>query len=260
MLNINSKVSQRLIDGLKRFQPILNSAKTRDVNESDTVVIITDILSEVFGYDKYAEITSEYSIRGTFCDLAIKIDGKDFLLLEVKAIGLDLKDIHIKQAIDYAANKGLEWVVLTNGIIWKVYKVSFTKPIGQELVAEIDLLSLSNKNKSHIEYLYLLSKEGLIKSSLSNYHTQRQATNKFILGNMIVSESFLNNFKKELKKIYPDIKVETSEIKEALLQNVIKREILEGEEAETARKLIGRASKKVLKKFNKKEESLPRAS
>lgn len=256
MLNLNSKITQRLTDGLKRFQPILNSAKTRDVNESDTVVIITDILSEVFGFDKYTEITSEYSIRGTFCDLAIKLNGKDALLLEVKAIGLDLKDIHVKQAIDYAANKGIEWVVLTNGVIWKVYKVTFTKPIGQELVAEIDMLNLSPKNKSHIELLAILSKEGLTKSALEDFHIQRQATNKFILGNLLLSDNFLNTIKKELKKIYPNIKVEANEIKEALLQNVIKREILEGDEAEAARKQIGKANKRVIKKVIPKDEKI----
>lgn len=61
--------------GIKRFQPILASAKARDVNESDTVMIVTDMLADVFGFDKYSEITSEYVIRGTFVDLAIKIEG-----------------------------------------------------------------------------------------------------------------------------------------------------------------------------------------
>lgn len=64
MANIPSKVESRLQNGLKRFQPVLTSAKSRDVNESDTVIIVTDILQEVFGYDKYSEITSEHAIRG----------------------------------------------------------------------------------------------------------------------------------------------------------------------------------------------------
>jgi len=74
-LAIPAKVAARLGAGLKRFQGILTTAKSRDVNESDTVIIIMDMLSEIFGYDKYSEVTSEHAIRGTFCDLAIKIDG-----------------------------------------------------------------------------------------------------------------------------------------------------------------------------------------
>lgn len=88
---IPSKVADRLASGLKRFQPILAAAKHRDVNESDTSIMVTDLMAELFGYDKYSEITRELCIRGTFCDLATRIDGKFQMLVEVKAIGLDLK-------------------------------------------------------------------------------------------------------------------------------------------------------------------------
>ncbi len=110
-----------------------------------------DLLHELFGYDKYTEITSEHAIRGTFCDLAIKIDGALALLIEVKAIGLDLKDQHVKQAVDYASNQGCEWVALTNGLVWRAYKVNFTKPIEQELVVEFNLSELSHRKDGDLE-------------------------------------------------------------------------------------------------------------
>ena len=40
-MNIPNKISDRLSMGLKRFQPILIAAKSRDVNESDTSMIDT---------------------------------------------------------------------------------------------------------------------------------------------------------------------------------------------------------------------------
>src|SRR3977135_2908772 len=107
---IPNSVSERLAAGLKRFQPILTSAKSRDVNESDTSLIVTDMLAEIFGYDKYSEVTRELCIRGTYCDLATRIDGKFQMIIEVKAIGLELKEAHVKQAVDYGANQGIEWV------------------------------------------------------------------------------------------------------------------------------------------------------
>src|SRR5205807_255074 len=110
-----TKVAARIAAGIKRFQPILSSARSRDVNESDTVVIVTDMLHEVFGYDKYSEITSEHAIRGTYCDLAIKLDGVLSFLAEVKPAGSELKESFVKQAVDYAANQGVDWVLLTNG-------------------------------------------------------------------------------------------------------------------------------------------------
>ena len=71
MAKIPKKVSDRISKKVPVYQKVLENALTRDVNESDTVTIITDILSDVFGFDKYTEITSEQQIRGTFCDLAI---------------------------------------------------------------------------------------------------------------------------------------------------------------------------------------------
>src|SRR5215211_240347 len=113
-MGMPSRVVERLSSGLKRFQPVLASAKARDVNESDTSMIVTDMLAEVFGYDKYSEVTRELCVRGTYCDLATRIDGKFQLLIEVKAIDLELKGAQVKQAVDYAANQGIEWVALTN--------------------------------------------------------------------------------------------------------------------------------------------------
>jgi hypothetical protein len=109
---VPKRVVERISGNLKSFQTILLQQKTRDVSEADTVTLVKDILSDILGYDKYAELTSEHNIRNTFCDLAIKLDNKLAFLLEVKAIGIELKDNHIKQAVDYAANQGCEWVVL----------------------------------------------------------------------------------------------------------------------------------------------------
>ncbi len=52
MARLPKRAIERISAGLKKFQPIVASAKSRDVNESDTVVIVTDLLQEVFGYDK----------------------------------------------------------------------------------------------------------------------------------------------------------------------------------------------------------------
>jgi hypothetical protein len=244
---IPKKISERLSTGLKRFQPIIAAAKARDANESDTSMIVTDIMNELFGYDKYSEITRELAIRGTFCDLATKIDGKFQLIIEVKAIGLDLKEAHIKQAVDYASNKGIEWVALTNANNWKVFRVVFSKPIDFEMVLDIDLTALSFKNESHLESLFLLTKESMIKSGLYAYSDKIQATSKFHLGALILSDSILEAIRRELRRISPDIKVTTDDLKNILMQEVIKREVLEGDKAEDAKKKVKKAASKIVR-------------
>lgn len=251
MANVPSKVQDRLVAGIKRFQPVLASAKSRDVNESDTVIIVTDMLAEIFGFQKYSEITSEYAIRGTFVDLAIKLDGSLQLLIEVKAIGLQLKDSYIKQAVDYGSNQGAEWVVLTNGAFWQVYKISFAKPISQELVLEIDFLNLNSKKSDDIEGLYLLTREGIAKSMLGEYHAQRAALSRFFIGATVLSDPVLDVIRRELRRISPDVKIDNEQIQEVLINEVFKREVMEGEKAEEAMRKISRAANRLLRKASK---------
>jgi predicted type IV restriction endonuclease len=255
---IPNKIAGRLSLGLKRFQPIISSAKARDANESDTSMIVTDMMAELFGYDKYSEVTKELAIRGTYCDLATKIEGKYQMLIEVKAVGIDLKESHIKQAVDYASNKGIEWVALTNANDWKVFKVIFSKPIDFEMVLDIDLLTLNFKNETHLESLFLLTRESMLKSGLYAYHDQIQATNKFYLGAIILSDTVLESIKRELRRMTPDVKVPLEDLRNVLIQDVLKREVIEGEKADIAKKKVHKASGKLLR--SKKEAIIQESS
>ena len=255
---IPTKIARRLADGIKRFQPIISSAKARDANESDTSMIVTDMMAELFGYDKYSEITKELAIRGTYCDLATKIAGKFQMLIEVKAVGIDLKENHIKQAVDYASNKGIEWVALTNANNWKVFKVIFSKPIDFEVVLDIDILSINLKSETHMENLFLLTKESMIKSGLYAYHDQIQATNKFYLGAIILSDSILESIRRELRRISPDVKVPKEDLRNVLIQDVLKREVIEGDKADIAKKKVQKVARKLLR--TKKENNVQEPS
>lgn len=257
MPQVPIKVAARLSAAIKRFQPIITSAKSRDANESDTVIIVTDMLSEVFGYNKYSEITSECSIRGTWCDLAIKIDGTIEYLIEVKAIGLDLKDSYSKQAVDYSANQGTDWVLLTNAEIWRIYKVTFAKPIVSELVLEINFSALNPKKSGDLELLYNLSKEGLMKSALGEFHTQQQALSRFFMGALVVSNPILEVLRRELRRISPDVRIDLEQIKSVLTNEVLKREVVESDKAEEARKKIARTAGKVLRARAVKQSKEP---
>ncbi len=247
MSSIPGRVSDRLSAGLKKFQPIVQSAKQRDVNESDTVIIVTDMLSELFGYDKYSEITSEFAIRGTFCDLATKLDGHVQCIIEVKAVGIELKESHIKQAVDYAANQGVDWVALTNASAWKVYKVNYTKPICQELVLDFDILSLNYKKAEDINCLFLVAKEGFVRSALGEFSAQKQALNRFFIAATVLTDPVLDVVRRELRRMSPDVKIDSDQISAVLIQEVLKRDVIEGEKADEARKKVARAANKALR-------------
>lgn len=244
MATISAKVKTRLVDGVKRFKPIVTKAKDRDVNESDTVAIITDILSEVFGYDKYSEITSEFAIKKTYCDLALKINEQPRILLEAKAAGLNLKEQHIKQAVDYGSNSGIEWVILTNSVQWMVYRVIFGRPVSAELVYDFDFTQLNTKKDSDLELLFYLTKEAMSKAgkaSLDEFHSHKQVVNKFVVAQTILSDPVLDAIRKTIKKISPEAKGTNDEIYRIVLDEIIKRDVLDDEKTAAAKKLVAKA-------------------
>lgn len=242
-MKVPKRVTERLSTEIRRFQNVLKKAKDRDVNESDTVTIITDILSNVFGYDKYNEITSEQAIRGTYCDLAVKIDGKIKYLIEVKAIGLELKENHLRQALNYGANNGVPWIVLTNGINWEIYKIKFEQPIDYELVCEFDFTELNPKNQDDQERAFILCKEGIATAAIEEFHDHIQSVNRFMIGAITLTEPVISAIKKELKRTSPGVKVTNEEIENILVSQVLKRDVMEEETFQNAKKRINRASK-----------------
>ena len=178
---------------------------------------------------------------------AIKINNEIKIYIEAKAVGVELKDTHIQQAVDYATRGGVDWAVLTNSVNWKVYRVVWGKPVTTTLVYEFNFLDLKTKITEDIDKLSLLCKEALPKNLLEEHYSQRQATSRFMLGNLIFEDVVINSIRKELKEVYPDLKCSNEEIAKVIRTEVIKREIIEGEEAIEAQKKIYRANKKIEK-------------
>jgi hypothetical protein len=245
--DVPKRVGERLVAGVKKFRPIVEDAKTRDVGEADTVTVVTDMLAELFGYDKFKEITSEFPVKRTACDIATKIDDKLQTLIEVKAIGHELKDTHVRQAVDYAANQGVDWVVLTNGQHWRAYFVKIQKPIEQELVVDIDFLAIDSKKDDDLGLLYLLCKEGWAKSVIEEYQIHQEALSRFFVGATLLGDAVLAVIRRELQRLSPEVRIDVEDVRVVLEKDVIKRDVLEGDKAEVARKRVARAANVALK-------------
>ncbi|UVO30305.1 type I restriction enzyme HsdR N-terminal domain-containing protein [Bradyrhizobium arachidis] len=248
MAKLSGKVAARITTQLKRYQGILSSLQKRDVSEADTVTVINDMLSEICGYDKYLHVTSQYSIRGTYVDLAVKVDEEIRFLIEVKAVGIELKDAHVKQAIDYAANEGIEWVVLTNGVNWRIYKVHFGQPIEKILVCELDAIEASAKSPEALECFGNLSREGFSKGTMAEFLLNKQVTNKFTVAAVLQTDFILEVLRREIRRMSSGVKVEVQYLRLLLQEEVIKRDLIEGDEANAALQSIRRLQRAATRK------------
>jgi hypothetical protein len=237
------RVADRIRSGMKKLVPVIQQQKDRDVSEADTVTIVKDLLSDVFGYDKYAELTGEFCIRGTYCDLAIKLDGKVAALIEVKAIGIALNERHLKQVVDYAANHGVEWVILTNSVQWQLYNVVFAKPIDKHMLVEFNLLEIDARKDHDVDLLYVMTKEGIGKGAHVALRDKQEATSRYVLAALILEDQdLIKVIRRELRKVV-DVLIPEDDIRAVLRDEVIKRDALEGPAAEEAQKRVRRADR-----------------
>jgi len=252
-MKISKKIQTRIINGLKTYAKIAEDQKSRDVAEADTVTLVKDIMADCFGYDKYSELTSEQQIRGTYCDLAVKLQNKIKFLIEVKSAGIDLNDSHIRQAVNYGANEGIEWIVLTNSIDWKLYRIKFAQPIDFEEVSSFNIIEFDGKNEDELKKVFLLCKEGLTIDAMESFHQQAQILNKHTIAEIIKSDAVISVVRREFRKLFPDIKIEVADIQDLLANDILKREVNDGDKAKEAVSLVKKTSRKIERKKAKEQ-------
>ena len=133
--------------------------------------------------------------------------------------------------------------------------MTFAKPISAEIVIDLDFSVLSSKSAKDIESLYLFCKEGWIKSVLGEFHSQKQALSRFYIGAMVLTEPVLQLVRRELRRMFPDVRIEADEIKSVMTAEVMKRDVVEGEQADEARRRVAKSANKALKEKAARKEA-----
>ena len=153
---------------LKRFTPILVEARDESLNEADTVQRICHFFDKVLGYDPLRDIGREAEMKGKYVDVSIKIDDQVRLLVEAKAAGVRLRDRHIEQAQAYASRNNYQWVLLTNGVDWNLYHLTFEEGIEYERAFTVNLDAEAGLEEAAAR-LGVLHKKSLSRGQLDEY-------------------------------------------------------------------------------------------
>lgn len=204
-----------MLSALKDYKKKYLSKTLTDLDESGTRIMINNFLTSILGYQELEEIKTEYMIKGTYADYIVQVGGKRYFLVEVKAFSIDLSDKHLRQAINYGANEGIEWAILTNGRQFQLYKILFEKPIAEKLVFEIDFNAEDFNVKDALEQLVYLHRDAVVKKSLADLWSRYSALDPLNIAGLLFSPQVVAFLKKELKSKY-DTKFEEDEIIESL--------------------------------------------
>ncbi len=196
---------------LKKYLPVFQQAFDQAMNESDTSMRISKFCEDVLGYDVFNEISREHAVKDRNVDYAIKIDGKVLFFIEVKQAGLALKEKHIEQASNYAANAGVTWVLLSNGKNWNMYHLSFDEGIQIELAWSLDILEGDIKDAA--SKLGMLHRKNITKGELEDCFTRKKILSPKSIVQAIFHENTLRLIRAHLKNS-SDIKIDEEELAE----------------------------------------------
>lgn len=183
---------------LKKYIPVFKQAHELNINEAETSLRIGKFLEDVLGYDVFQDITKEHTIKDRFVDYAIKLNGKVAFFIEIKQAGVDLREKHIEQASNYAANAGVAWVALTNGRCWQLYHLTFDDGIQSDLIWRADILNDDFKDAA--SKIALLHKKAVLKGEHEDYYAKVKALSAKSIVQAIFQENTLRAIRLHLKK------------------------------------------------------------
>ncbi len=143
---------------------LAKAEKARDsgINEAETRALFVAPMLRALGWDvdDLDAVRQEYRVYdGTLLDYALKIDDKARLFLEAKPLSKSLDDKQfIAQTINYANNEGIVWCVLTNDLLYRIYKTNEPADMERKLLFEVDLEDANDPGRTedvarHISYL-----------------------------------------------------------------------------------------------------------
>jgi hypothetical protein len=213
---------KKLISNLKGYVKKYINKNLENLDESSTRLMINSFLTEVLGYKAIEEVKTEYMIKGTYADYVVQMKGKQHFLVEVKASSLELSEKHLHQAVNYGANEGIEWVLLTNGRKFELYKVIFDKPLTERKVFSIDIGDLA-QIKNIAESIQYLHRDAVVGKGLSVLWNKYNALEPMTISGLLVSGPVIKFVRRELKKKYKHNFSET-DISEAI-RKVIAEEV-----------------------------------
>jgi predicted type IV restriction endonuclease len=213
----------KLCQKIEEIRGKLESLRRHSLKETSTRTIIIDPLLESLGWDirDPEEVQLEYpTVDSKSVDYALKINKKTVLLVEAKALDDPLTDVKaITQVVGYAANDGIEWCVLTNGITWKIYRSMEKCQAPDKLMFEVVLdqhESDSMSNTQIVNKMWRISRDEMAKGTLDALGEQTFTDSKVAKALDILISDAPRVLLNLIKKMTNDENLKPQKIKESL--------------------------------------------
>ncbi|MEC3893559.1 MULTISPECIES: hypothetical protein [Nocardiopsis] len=223
-----TQVRGRVAAAVDRFRGPLTELVERDANDGDTRLLVADFFDVGLNFSKYQDLTTEFRTSGDSIDYAIVLEGELFAPIDVRRIGqeLDLRNIQMSRRL--AAERGAEWVFLTNGRVWRAYHL---RPDGDGHtpipIIDVDILDEEGYDRA-VDGLFHMTRESVEHERLEALRRWREAVEAAPLAESLVSDEVVAAIRSRLREDsgHRGHLGEDEEIRRVLTEEVVSRGLL----------------------------------
>ena len=155
----------------------------QSVNEANTKNWFIEPLLQAMGWDTHdpTAVQAEYRAQGAGqnpVDYALMVDGAPALFVEAKALGTPLQTPQfVNQVVAYGAVAGVQWVVITDGNEYRIYRTDTNAAAPEKLLASFRLTDATHRDEA-LQFLSMLQRKELALEKLTGLWAERDADRK----------------------------------------------------------------------------------
>jgi len=205
-----SEIRQETIDFIReefqKLHPRLAEIASGKSSEEDVRLWCYDALVNALGYDPVKNIRTEVKTLGQSVDIVLQQEDQAFLVIECKNTRSKLSSKVRDQAAGYATSLTAEWAVITNGLIWRLYRVIPQAGKDPKFIEVFDvaLLDEDGVSEEDAENLYLLTPRAVFGGDLEKRSHEVACTSKKRILKALESDRVVKALKIELANSYKE--------------------------------------------------------
>jgi outer membrane biosynthesis protein TonB len=169
-----------LLDDVRKISGIADRLQGPVGNEANTKALLIEPMLSALGWDttNLDHVLRDWPLRdNSTIDYALRMGDENVMLLEARGVSESLDDQGFAgRAVNSSHAEGVLWCVLTNGLVYRVYRTDEEIPLDEKLAFEVDLRKAAVGSPADTANVPLLSRDSVADGSLALYGEQKVFT------------------------------------------------------------------------------------
>lgn len=89
---------------------------------------------------------------------------------------------------------------------------------------------------------------------METFHQTALILNRYTIAEIIQTDPVVATIRREFRKLFPELKIDVSDISDMLVNEILKREVTDGDKVKDAKERVKKATQKIARKATRKSK------